>query len=140
MALKKYRNLQLFRKSVETSQECLQKFSEREITQDRRYSYIGLISVRKYANYRTDTHTWNLKLFGNSVQIPEMSTKNFRNISHQEQEISLYLSNFSKKLNKQTDRHKRNSELFGTMLPTSQKCLQKIPEIYLIQKPRYPFL
>ena len=37
------------------------------------------------------------------ANIPEMSKKNFRKISHPELEISLYLSNFSKEVSQLTD-------------------------------------
>ena len=52
-----YKNLNLFGNGVQTYQECLQKVSERYIIQNRRYPYIGLISVRKWPTNRlTDKH------------------------------------------------------------------------------------
>ena len=42
-----YKNLKCLANSVQTYQECLQKNSERYLIQNRRYPYIGLISVRK---------------------------------------------------------------------------------------------
>ena len=53
----------------------------------------------------TDRQTY--KNFGiiwyKCINIPEMPLKNFRNIYHTELEISLYLSNFSKKVSQLTD-------------------------------------
>ena len=37
------------------------------------------------------------------MNIPEMCPKNFRKIYHQEQDISVYLSNFHKEVSQQTD-------------------------------------
>ena len=42
--------------------------------------------------------------------------------------------------NYQTDRHTKISELFGTSVQTSQECLQKISERYIIQNWRYPYI
>ena len=44
-----------------------------------------------------------LIIFKYCIQIPEMSPKNVREISHPDQEIALYLSNFSKEVSQLTD-------------------------------------
>ena len=62
-----------------------------------------------------------------------MSPKIFRNISHPELEMSLYLYNFDKQVtNYRIDRHTRSLESFGTSVETSKEYLQKISERYLI--------
>ena len=58
-----------------------------------------------------------------------------------ELELTLYFSNFSKEVSQQeTIRHTSNSDLFGNSVPTSQECLQKISERYIIQKRGIPIL
>ena len=51
-----------------------------------------------YQTYMKVRIIWN-----KCTNIPGMPPKNFRKISHTELEISLYLSNFSKKVSQQTD-------------------------------------
>ena len=61
------------------------------------------------------------------TNIPGMPPRNFRKIYHTELEISLYLSNLSNEVaNYQTDRHTKNSELFGTSVPMSRTVLKKL--------------
>ena len=63
-----------------------------------------------------------------------MSPENLKKIAHLDLEISKDdLISVRKLDNEQTDRHARNLELFGTSVRTSQDCLQKISERYLIQ-------
>ena len=69
---------------------------------------------------------------------PGMSPENSKKIAHLELEISKdNLTSVRKWDNEQTDRHTRNLEFFGTCVRTSQECLQKISERYLIQNQRY---
>ena len=51
-----------------------------------------------WQTYKKFKYIWN-----NCINISGMSPTNFRNISHTELEISLYLSNFSKKVSQLTD-------------------------------------
>ena len=60
---------------------------------------------------------WNLP-----ANIPEMSPNNFRKISHPGLEISLYLYNFSKKLNQLTDKQEIHDDF---------DLFQNIPEMLL---------
>ena len=78
-----------------------------------------------------------------------MSPKKFRKISHPELEISLNLSNFSKKVSQLTDRQTGRQETdrladthesFGSSIQTFQESLQKISERYLIQNRRYLYI
>ena len=88
--------------SVSTSKKCVYKYSERYLIQSWRYSYICWISLRMYANYQADRHTKNLELFGTSVP---MSRNVFKKIQKDTSFSSGYipLSNFGKKVGKQTD-------------------------------------
>ena len=97
-------------KFLGTSQECLQKVSERYIIQNWRYPNIGPISVRKWANEWTDRHTRYLELFESSEKISQEYIKKIRKISPSELEI--YLVSIMKSANEQTDRHTRNLEIF----------------------------
>ena len=70
--------------------------------------------------------------------IPGMSPKFFRKISHSGPEICLYLSNFSKEVSQLTGRQAAtNFEGFRNSLQTFQICHQKISERYLIQNQGY---
>ena len=59
----------------------------------------------KEVSQLTDWQTYkNFRIIWNwPANIPEMSPTNFRKISYQEQEISLYLYNFSKEVSQLTD-------------------------------------
>ena len=62
-------------------------------------------------------------MFGTSVQTPP---KKFRNIPHQEQEISLHLSNFGKEVSQLTDwQSYKKFQLLGNGVTTSKECVQK---------------
>ena len=70
-----------------------------------------------------------------------MSTKKFRKISHSEQEISKDLSYYSKETIQLKDwQTYKNLKLFGNGVQTSQECLEKLSERYLIQNRRYPYI
>ena len=117
------------------SPENLRKLAhlELEISKD------NLISVRKWGNEQTDRHTRNLKLFRICAQTSqECLQKIWKKVAHLELEISKDKLIIVRKWdNEQTDRHTRNFEFFGTSVRTSQKCLQKISERYLIKNQRY---
>ena len=77
-------------------------------------------------------------IWNKCTNIPGMPPKNFREISHTEQELSLYLSNFSKEVSQLTgwQTYKR----FWIILiqcTNNTGNPQKISEIYLIQISRY---
>ena len=75
-----------------------QIISGRSLIQNRRYPYICLISVRKLANSDLQTYKNFITNWKQCENILGMSPKNFRMITHLEQEISLHLSNFSKEV------------------------------------------
>ena len=78
------------------------------------------------------------EFFHKCKNIPGMSPENLKKIAHLELEISKdNLISVRKGDNEQTDRHTRNLKLFGTSVQTSQGCLQKISERYIIQNQRY---
>ena len=77
-------------------------------------------------------HSWDFHTL-----IPKNSGKTF----HPEQEISLHFSNFRKEVSQLTDWQtykKLNS--FGNGVQTSQECLKKVSERYLIQNLGYPYI
>jgi len=85
------------------SWECLQEISERYLIQN--WSYLYLCNFSKEVSQITDWQTYkNFRIIWyKCTNIPGMPPKNFRKISHTELEISLYLSNFSKKVSQLTD-------------------------------------
>ena len=97
------RNSKLLQTSVQTSQECLQEISERYLIQH--LSYLNLCDFSKGVSQITDRQTYkNFRIIWyKCTNIPGMPPKNFRKISHTELEISLYSSNFSKKVSQLTD-------------------------------------
>ena len=64
-----------------------------------------LCNFSKEVSKLTDRQTYKKFriIWKKCTNIPGMPPKNFRKISHTEQEISLYLSNFSKKVSQLTD-------------------------------------
>ena len=79
------------------------KNSEWYLIENRRYPYIGLISVRKWPNNRLTDRQKNWNYFEIVEKYPRNVSINFRKISHPELEISLYQPNFSKRVSQQTD-------------------------------------
>ena len=94
-----YKKSELFGTSLPTSQECLPKIPERYLIQTQRYPF------GKEVSKQTDWQTYmKFRIIWNKCKnIPWIPPKNFRKISHTEPEISLYLSNFSKKVSQLTD-------------------------------------
>ena len=81
-----------------------------------------LSNFSKEVSQLTDWQTYKkFRIIWNKcTNIPGMPPKNFRKISHPELEISLYLSNFSKKVSQLTDwQTYTNLELFGTSVESS---------------------
>ena len=97
------RSSEIFETYIQTSLERLQKNSERYIIQN--WSYLNLCNFSKEVSQITDWQTYkNFRIIWyKCTNIPGMPPKNFRKISHTELEISLYLSNFSKKVSQLTD-------------------------------------
>ena len=102
-----------------------------------------LSNLSKEVSQLTDWQTYKTFriIWKKCTHIPGMPPNNFRRIYHTELEISLYLSNFSKRVSQQIywQRYKK-SELFGTSVPTSLECLQTFLERYMIQNWIYPYI
>ena len=94
---------------------------------------------KEVSQLQTDRHTRNSELLGISIPTSQewlQKNSEFYLIQNWRYPYKcLILVRMSASL--QTDRHTRNSELIGTSLKASWKCLQKISERYHNQNHRY---
>ena len=117
------------------SPKNFRKTSDPELEISLYFSYFS-----KEVSQPTDSHTYKkFRIIWNyCTKISGMSPKNFRKISHQELEISLYLSNFSKEVSQLTD-----WQTYKKFENIRNKC-RNIPAIspkdfrkIILQNPRY---
>ena len=97
----------------------------------------------KEVSQLTDWQTYmNVGIIQNKcTNIPGMPPKKFRKISHPELELSLYLSNFSKKVSQLADwQTYKKFRIIWYLCANIPKMSPKIAERYLIQNWRYPYI